>query len=250
MQIGLLGSGNMARALARGWKRPVLVTDVVAERAAALVAEVGGEVVGTNAELAQRADVVVLCHKPAQTEAVAAELSDGSATIVSLLGGVPLERLRTAYPGRLVYRIVPNIASEIGAGVTTIVRDDAGDPAQYAAISALLAEDGTVIEVEERQINAALAIASVQPAFLALVAEAQIDAGVRHGLPAPLAAELVGASLEGCAALLRARGMDTLSVRREVTSPGGITAKGLSALEAAGLRTAFDDAADAMLEGL
>ena len=250
MQIGLLGSGNMARALARGWKRPVLATDVVPERAAALAAEVGGEVVATNAELADRADVLVLCHKPAQLEAIAAEVAPHAGTVVSLLGGVPLERLRAAYPGRPVYRIIPNIASEVGAGVTCIVRDEAGDAAAYTAVVELLAEVGVVVEIDEAQINAAMALASVQPAFLALVAEAQVDAAVRRGLPAPLAAELAGASLEGCAALLRARGMDTLAVRREVTSPGGVTAKGLRALEAGGVRAAFDDAMDAVLEGL
>lgn len=250
MQIGLLGSGNMARALARGWKRPVLATDVVAERAAALTSEVGGEVVASNAELARRADILVLCHKPGQLEAIAADIAAEATTVVSLLGGVPLERLRAAYPGKPVYRIVPNIAAEVGGGVTCLVADDAGDPQAYATVRDLLAEVGTVVELDEGQMNTALALSSVQPAFLALVAEAQIDAAIRRGLPAPLAAELAGASLEGCAALLRARGMDTLAVRREVTSPGGVTARGLRALEAGGVRAAFDDAMDAVLEGL
>jgi pyrroline-5-carboxylate reductase len=82
---------------------------------------------------------------------------------------------------------------------------------------------------------------------MALVAEAQIDAGVRRGLPADRAAELVVQTMAGTAALLRARGMDTLAVRREVTSPGGSTARGLAALEHGGLRTAFHDAMDAVL---
>ena len=59
MQVGLIGSGNMARGMARGWGRPILCTDVLAERAELLAAEVGGEAVATNVELAQRADLVV-----------------------------------------------------------------------------------------------------------------------------------------------------------------------------------------------
>ena len=250
MQIGLLGSGNMARALARGWKRPVLATDVVHERAVALTQDVGGEVVDSNAELARRADVLVLCHKPAQLEAIAADVAPHASTVVSLLGGVPLERLRAAYPGRPVFRIMPNIAAEVGAGVTCLVADDAGDPDAYAGVRDLLGEVGTVVELDESQINVAMTLMSIQPAFLALVAEAQIDAAVRRGMPAPLASELAGAAIEGCATLLRARGMDTLAVRREVTSPGGATARGLRALESGGLRAAFDDAMDASLEGL
>ena len=68
---------------------------------------------------------------------------------------------------------------------------------------------------------------------MALVAEAQVDAGVRRGLPADVAAEMVVQTIAGTAELLARRGYDTLAVRREVTSPGGSTARGLAALERA-----------------
>src|SRR5260370_1265929 len=76
----------------------------------------------------------------------------------------------------------------------------------------------------------------------ALIAEAQIDAAVRHGMPNRQAAELALRSLAGSASLLVQRGGDTLAVRREVASPGGLTARGLEALERGGLRSAFMDA--------
>ena len=72
MQLGLIGAGNMATALARGWGDPVLVYDAYRPRAEALVAELGGEVVESNAELAERADALLLAHKPAGLERVAA----------------------------------------------------------------------------------------------------------------------------------------------------------------------------------
>jgi len=93
-----------------------------------------------------------------------------------------------------------------------------------------------------------LLVVGAGPAGIALVAEAQIDAGVRKGIPAAQGAELVVQTLAGTAELLRTRGYDTVAVRREVTSPGGITARGLDALERAGLRAAFSDALDAVLE--
>jgi pyrroline-5-carboxylate reductase len=89
-------------------------------------------------------------------------------------------------------------------------------------------------------------VSGVAPAYLALVAEAWIDAAVGQGIPAAQAAVLVGGALAGSAALLQARDMDTLAVRREVTSPGGMTARGLRVLEHAGLRSAFADAAAAV----
>jgi pyrroline-5-carboxylate reductase len=90
----------------------------------------------------------------------------------------------------------------------------------------------------------ALGLMSSAPAYMALVAEAQIDAGVRHGIPAETAQRLAVATMAGTAKLIEHRGYDTLAVRREVTSPGGITAKGLAALERRGLRAAFLDAMD------
>jgi pyrroline-5-carboxylate reductase len=89
----------------------------------------------------------------------------------------------------------------------------------------------------------------VGPAYHALIAEAQVDAAVRHGLKAPFAASLVAETMAGTAALLAARDHDTLAVRREVTSPGGSTARGLRELERAGVRAAFQDAIDAVVLG-
>ena len=84
------------------------------------------------------------------------------------------------------------------------------------------------------------------PAYLALLVEAQIDAAVRYGLPPALADRIVVETMEGTAELLAQRGYDTRAVRREVTSPGGSTARGLAALERAGVRAAFQDAIDAV----
>ena len=74
MQIGFIGAGNMATALARGWGEPVLVHDAYRPRAEALVAELGGEVLASNAELAARVDAVLLAHKPPGLERVAARI--------------------------------------------------------------------------------------------------------------------------------------------------------------------------------
>jgi pyrroline-5-carboxylate reductase len=74
-----------------------------------------------------------------------------------------------------------------------------------------------------------------------------VDAALRHGLPAPLAGRLVTETMAGTAELLSAAAYDTLAVRRQVTSPGGSTARGLAALERGGVRAAFDDAIDAVM---
>src|SRR5665213_2600823 len=113
MDIGLIGAGNMARALARGWNRPVLVADPVGERAQALVAEVGGEALAGNAAVAERADLVVLCHKPAQLEDVAREVAPAAKAIASILAATSLSALHDAYPARPVYRFIPSLPVEV-----------------------------------------------------------------------------------------------------------------------------------------
>ena len=247
MQLGLIGAGNMATALARGWSDPVLVHDAYRPRAEALVEELGGEVVDSNAELAERADVLLLAHKPAGLEPVAREVGGAAKGVISILGGVSLEALRRAYGATPVVRMIPSVPVEVKQGVTCHARDPEADAALQAHAVELFRRVGLVVDLDEAQFEIATGLMSCAPAYIALVAEAQVDAGVRGGMPADIAGELVAASIGGSAALLQARGMDTLTVRRMVTSPGGITARGLAALEHGGVRAAFDDAMQAVV---
>src|SRR5579871_110090 len=244
MKVGLIGAGSMARALARGWGDPVLCSDSGSGRAQALVDELGGEA-ASNAEVARRADVVVLCHKPYQLEEVARDVAPHARAVVSVLGGTSVEKLRDVYPGVPVFRLIPNTAVEVRRGIVCRTQAESESDLEREIVE-LFERVGTVVTLSERLMSAALAITGVGPAYQALLAEAQVDAGIRHGLPAPLAGRLVTETMTGAAALLERRGHDTLAVRREVTSPAGSTARGLAALERAGVRTAFQDAFDAV----
>ena len=240
--IGLVGSGNMAQAFARGLGEQVLCTDSGSGHATALAGALGWEAVASNAELADRADVVVLAHKPAALATVAAEIGDRAKSVASLLAGTSLADLSAAFPKTEVARAMPNLAVEARAGITCLVE---GSP-KWAV--ELFERVGVVVTIPERLMDAATAVGGVAPAYVALVAEAWVDAAVEQGLPEALAATLVLESLAGSSALLRARAMDTLAVRREVASPGGVTARGLAALERGGLRSAFADATAAVLK--
>jgi len=246
MQIGLIGAGNMARALARGWGRPVLCADPVFERAEALAEETGGEALTGNPDVAARADLVVLCHKPAQLEPVAGEIAPQARAVASILAGRSLAQLKAAYPDRPVYRFMPSLPVEVRQGAVVQAADDAGE-ALDAEVRTLFAELGTLVVLDDALLDVATGLMSCAPAYVALVAEAQVDAGVRRGIPPGPGAELVVQTLAGTAELLRRRGNDTLAVRREVSSPGGVTARGLDALERGGVRAAFSNALDAVL---
>ena len=249
MQIGLIGSGNMARALALGWGEPLLCTDAGSGRARALAAEVGGEAVSGNRELAERADLVILAHKPAQLAAVAQEIAGATRAVVSLLARTTQAEVRTAYPDTPVFRIEPNTPVAVRRGVLAFAEpDEPADEELRAQVRALFARVGTVVDVPEGLMCVAGAASGVGPAYWALLVEAQVDAAVRRGMPAALASVLVTETMAGAAELLRARDHDTLALRRAVASPGGTTARGLAALERGGIRTAFSDAIDDVVD--
>jgi pyrroline-5-carboxylate reductase len=248
MQIGLIGAGNMATALARGLGEPVLVADAVPGRAEALAAELGGEALASNAAVAKRADAIVLCHKPAQLAKVAEELAGKARAVISILGGVPVADVEAAYPDLPVYRFIPNIPAEVRAGVFCYAPGRLAAEGPERELLELFARAGTVIPLDDGLIDVAMALMSCGPAFLALVAEAMTDAGVRHGLQPDDAARMTVETMAGTAAVLRAHGLDTAALRRRVTSPGGSTARGLAALERGGLRAAFQDAVGAVAE--
>ena len=251
MEIGLIGCGTWPRAGARlGSARARAPTRSPSARRR--WREVGGEALGSNAEVAERADLVVLCHKPAQLGEVARELAPHAQ-------GRSLDpRCHTArgaeatpIPTGPSTASSPRSPSEVRQGAIVQAADPPSverrrDP-DRSPVRELFAELGTLVVLDDALVDVAMGLMSCAPAYVALVAEAQVDAGVRRGIPAAQASELVVQTLAGTAELLRQRDYDTLAVRREVTSPGGLTARGLDALERAGLRRRFSDALDAVL---
>ncbi len=242
MIVGFVGSGSMAAAMARGLAGGVdsmLFSDWGSGRAAELAAELGGEAIGSNAELAERSDVVVLAVKPAKLDGVAAEL-DAAKTVVSLLGATSLERISGAFPDAEVIRVMPNVAVEVRRGVLCVAGSESPE------VRAMLERLGHVVELPDSQFDAATAVMGCAPAYLALAVEALADAGTEAGLDPELARELVVETTAGTAELLRER--RPADVRKAVASPGGSTEAGLEALDREGAREAFGAAVRASLE--
>ncbi|MGO9959452.1 MAG: pyrroline-5-carboxylate reductase family protein [Solirubrobacteraceae bacterium] len=247
MRVGLIGAGNMARALARGWGQPVLCSDSGSGRAEALAAEVGGRAV-SNVEVARQSDLVVICHKPAQLNEVAAEIAGDVKAVASVLGSVSALELARAYRPAPTFRLMPNTPVEVRKGIVCYAPlRDPDHPVNVELereVLALFCRLGSLVTLDERLFDPATAVMGVGPAYQSLLAEAQVDAAVRYGLKPEVAARLVVETMAGSAELIAHRNYDTLTVRREVTSPGGSTARGLDALERSGIRGAFQAAMD------
>ena len=139
---------------------------------------------------------------------------------------------------------MPNTPVEVRRGVIVVAEESPPDRRESASCSSA---SGVVVMLPERLMDVAGATSGVSPAYVAVIAEAMVDAAVKRGLTPPVATQLVVETIGGSAELLAARGGDTLAVRREVASPGGSTARGLAALERAGLRAAFQEAIEAVM---
>jgi pyrroline-5-carboxylate reductase len=242
MIVGFCGSGNMAAAIARGWAgrwSQMLFFDADSEKARKLAEDVGGEAVGSNGELAQRAGVVLLAVKPNALEQAASELADAR-SVVSILGATPLEKVEAAFPKADVGRVMPNLAAEVGGGVLCITGKFGAEVREKLNVL------GLVIELPDSQFDLATALMGCSPAYFALVAEALVEAGVDAGLERDLAEKMVVEAAAGTGALMRVRRPTDLRVA--VTSPGGSTEAGLEALDREGARQAFEAAVRASLE--
>jgi pyrroline-5-carboxylate reductase len=178
---------------------------------------------------------------------VASQVDGDAHVVVSILGGVPTRSVESAYPGAAVHRFLPNIPVELGEGVLVYAPGSRTD--RREELLELFGRAGRIVELpKEELVEPAMALMSCGPAFMALVAEALVDAGVLHGLDPKDATTMVVETMAGSASVLRASGGDTRDLRRRVTSPGGSTARGLAALEQAGLRAAFEDAVSSVVE--
>ena len=253
MTVGLVtvvGGGNMGAALVEGLIRAgepssnITIVETSAERRAVLAEKFPG-VTLTDAIGPCSAGVVAV--KPGGAASVCRDLSAaGARRVLSIAAGVSVETLQgAAGEGTAVVRAMPNTPALVGEGVSGICGSSRCSAADVSWAREVLGAVGVVVEVPESLIDAVTAISGSGPAYVFLVAESLIDAGVAQGLPREVADLLVRQLLVGSARLLQQTGEDPQDLRAKVTSPNGVTAAAIDALERAGLRSAISQTVDA-----
>jgi pyrroline-5-carboxylate reductase len=258
-RIGLIGCGNIGTAFIRGWLRAdpsmashIIVSDAVPQAAEKLGRETGVATATDNAGLVEQADLVLLAVKPGDIEAAlepAAPLFGKGKVLVSVAAGRTIAYLEALFPVEVpVFRIMPNVAVEVGAGTICFAAGTNVDPETEEKVYELFTALGRVVPLPERLFGAATAVSGSGPGFMALIVDAFIDAGVMAGLPGGVAQELTNHMLEGTASLLIEAGLSASELRQKVTSPAGTTAAGLSQLERGGVRSAIIDSVQAAVD--
>jgi pyrroline-5-carboxylate reductase len=248
-RIAIVGVGNMGEAVLSGLvKAGHAPADVLAgvrrpERGDELSTRYG--VRGLSAdEAAAEAEIVVLGVKPYDVVAMLSSLDlRPGQLVVSLAAGITTATMEAAVPdGVAVVRVMPNTPSLVGEGMSVVAAGASATETDVADAVALMKAVGDAVVVPEKQVDAAAAISGSGPAYVFLVAEALVEAGVHLGLPRATSAQLVTQTLAGSSLLLRETGEHPAVLREQVTSPGGTTAAALRVLEQAGLRAALLDA--------
>jgi pyrroline-5-carboxylate reductase len=245
---GKMGAALVAGLLSAGWADPtdLVVVEPVAARAEELATRHPGLRVEPEAS-GVPADGAVVAVKPGDVEgACRAVGAAGVGRVLSIAAGIPLARLEAWLPpGTRVVRAMPNTPALVGAGAAAIAAGTAAGDGDLAWAEGILAAVGRVERVPEALLDAVTGLSGSGPAYVFLVAEALIDAGVAVGLPRPVSAALTVQTLLGSARLLAESGEGPEALRAAVTSPGGTTAAGLGALEARAVRAAFLEAVTA-----
>jgi pyrroline-5-carboxylate reductase len=244
-RLVIVGGGNMGAALLGGLLAStdpgaLAVVEALAGRREQLVAEFPG--VAVSADVPPCTEAVIAVKPGDVAGAVAQAVAAGARRVLSIAAGVSIAALEAAAgDGVTVVRAMPNTPALVGKGAAAIAGGTAATDDDLAWAESVLGAVGTVDRVEERHLDAVTALTGSGPAYLFLVAEALVDAGVAAGLARPLATALTIQLFVGSSALLADRG-DPAALRAMVTSPAGTTAAGLQALERHAVRAAFADA--------
>lgn len=255
----IVGGGRMGSALAEGlidakWcpKKELAVVETSVEQREILNERLPGVAVIASLELehVDETSGVVICVKPEQAEAVARLASAMGATrLLSVVAGLSTARIEATLDRPIaVIRSMPNTPVLVRKGVSAIAGGAHVTKDDLDWAESILGAVGTVVRVSERNIDAVTGLSGPMPAYLYLVIEALIEAGVHQGLSRDVAYQLVVGTFEGSAALLTSTGETPEELRHQVTSPGGTTAAGLRTLESRAVRSAFIDAVAAAAE--
>ncbi len=245
MRIGIIGVGNIGsiileRLLLSGKYDPDDIT--IHNRTRSKIekyAERGVRIADTNAELCENSDLVFLCVKPQDSEEMFSQIENvnfDDKIIVSTMVGVKIDRIRRKLGASKVVRIMPNVPAMIGKGITPMAFSEGFPEEEMEKVMEVIKVMGKVVRIREKHLPAVTALSGSGPAFVFIVIEALIDAGLKLGLSYEISRELVLETLKGSSELLQVKGNHPGEFRHMVTSPAGTTIEGIYSLEREGIR--------------
>jgi pyrroline-5-carboxylate reductase len=250
LKIAIIGAGNMGGAIARGLAKGTMIkpsniaiSDISEANLAAITAEQPEiSTMSSNIEVIKNADIVIIAVKPWLVETIANEIENKldykKQLIVSVAAGVDFSKLVDLFDtDATLFRVIPNTAIDVMQSVSTISALN-GTTEQQEVILALFSELGKVFLVPESQLNAFMSLSSCGIAYAFRYIRAAMEGGVEMGIYPNVAKEVVLQTLRGAIDLIEANESHPEVEIDKVTTPGGITIKGLNEMEANGFTNA------------
>lgn len=250
--VGIIGAGNMGRAIAAGLARAsgmarMRVFDTDRRKSEALVRDLAVEASPSIEELAAACDIIIIAVKPDTLQSVLKELVGlpSGALLVSIVAGASTESMEKALPpAQKLVRAMPNTPALVGKGMTVLAPGTHADAAAMALAGELFSYTGKTLVLPERLMDAVTGLSGSGPAFVFTMIQAMADGGVKTGIPREQALLLAAQTVLGAASMVIETGEDPAVLRGRVASPGGTTIEGLHALERAGFSGIVMDAVE------
>jgi pyrroline-5-carboxylate reductase len=252
MKLGIIGCGKMGSALLRGAVQSkavnpaeVFLHDAFSQLADQLATETGATALDSNAEVITQSEAVLLCVKPQDMLGMLRELPElpDPPLFISIAAGLQISSLEQALgTNPRIIRVMPNTPALIGKGASAFSRGPGANDKDAQFVHDILKAVGTVAEVPEKQLDAVTGLSGSGPAYIYTVIEALADGGVLVGLPKDKALKLAAQTVAGAAEMVLQQDEHPANLRDQVTSPGGTTIAGLSALEAGAFRATLIEA--------
>ena len=250
MKVGFIGAGNMAQMIIARLCQSVYCDtpeniyfyNPTVEKRMHLKERYQITALESSKEIYETCDIVVFAVKPQMFQSVCSDLGDvfeakvKKPLVLSIMAGVNLEKLEHAILHNRIVRIMPNTSAAIGKSMTTLSERGHLSEEDRKNTEAVFSAIGEILWVEEKYLDITSAINGTSPAFLYLIAEALADGAVRNGLTRNLAENLIAETFIGVGMMLKESEKSSFALKNEVSSPGGMTMRGLEVLEAHHLR--------------
>ena len=259
MKLAFIGGGTMAEAILRGVldAQVAAPTDVAIgeprpERRQFLSSEFGVQAHQGNLDAAREADLLILAIKPQDLPVIFQELGERlrpEQAVLSIIAGAKMSTLSKGFSHESIIRVMPNTPAQIGQGMSMWTCSPQVSEQQRDFTRSIVSTVGKEIYVDdEKYMDMATALSASGPAYVFMIIEALIDAGVYVGLPRDMARTMALQTVYGSTQLVMETGRHPADLKDMVVSPGGTTAEGLQVLERAGVPAANVDAVNAAFQ--
>ncbi|MCO5206546.1 MAG: pyrroline-5-carboxylate reductase [Anaerolineae bacterium] len=247
-KLAVIGTGVMGEAMIRGLiaqgsvePHQITGTNALLDRNEEMQIKHHIHVTDDNAAAVESADIVIISVKPQVLPRIAPVINGKiryDALVLSIIAGVPISALTSSLDHTEVARAMPNTPAQIGEGMTVWTATPTTSAEQLLQAHEIFGALGHEIYVdEESYLDMATALSGSGPAYVFMMMEAMIDAGVHMGFSRRVARELVFQTMLGSVKYAQQSGKHVAELRNQVTSPGGTTAEALYHLDKGGFRT-------------